>query len=63
MESLTDDLHRLPAKARCTKIREGAKHKIWTSPINGRVFSVPRMIKSPHTANEILKQAGLPKAF
>jgi hypothetical protein len=28
-----------------------------------RYFAVPRTIKSRHTANGILKQAGLPKAF
>jgi hypothetical protein len=34
----------------------------WISPINGRTFPVPRS-NSPHTANEVLKQAGLPKQF
>ena len=37
-------------------------HEKWRSPVNGRVFIVPRS-KSRHTANEVLKQAGLPKAF
>ena len=63
MASLTSDLHRLLVRAGCTKIREGSKHEIWLSPINARSFSVPRTVKSSHTANEILKQAGLPKAF
>jgi predicted RNA binding protein YcfA (HicA-like mRNA interferase family) len=37
-------------------------HEKWRSPITGRNFIVPRS-KSRHTANEVLKQAGLPKAF
>ncbi|HAN64756.1 MAG TPA: type II toxin-antitoxin system HicA family toxin, partial [Rhizobiales bacterium] len=28
-----------------------------------RYVTVPRSTKSRHTANEVLKQAGLPKAF
>lgn len=63
MGTLTSDLTRLLERAGCTKIREGGKHEIWRSPVNGLAFSVPRTVKSRHTANEILKQAGLPKAF
>jgi predicted RNA binding protein YcfA (HicA-like mRNA interferase family) len=36
-------------------------HEKWTGP-SGRTIIVPRS-KSRHTANEVLKQAGLPKAF
>jgi hypothetical protein len=36
---------------------------MWKSPINGKSFPVDHKIKSRHTANGILKQAGLPKAF
>jgi predicted RNA binding protein YcfA (HicA-like mRNA interferase family) len=42
--------------------RKGS-HEIWFSPVNGKHFTVPRSTKSRHTANEVLKQAGLPKAF
>jgi predicted RNA binding protein YcfA (HicA-like mRNA interferase family) len=38
-------------------------HDIWKSPVNGKSFPVDSKIKSRHTANGILKQAGLPKAF
>jgi predicted RNA binding protein YcfA (HicA-like mRNA interferase family) len=38
-------------------------HEIWKNPVSGRQVSVPRSTKSRHTANEVLKQAGLPKAF
>jgi hypothetical protein len=44
--------------------RPGGKgsHEKWFSPITGRLFIVPRS-KSRHTANAVLQQAGLPKAF
>jgi hypothetical protein len=38
-------------------------HEIWYSPITNRRFPVDAKIKSRHTANGILKQAGLPKQF
>jgi hypothetical protein len=38
-------------------------HEIWHSPITKRNFAVPIGIPSRHTANAILRQAGLPKAF
>jgi predicted RNA binding protein YcfA (HicA-like mRNA interferase family) len=48
----------------CYPLRSGnGSHEIWFSPVNDRPFTVPRTTKSRHTANEVLKQAGLPKAF
>ena len=48
----------------CRLVRTAkSSHEIWFSPINGRPVTVPRSTKSRHTANEVLKQAGLPKAF
>jgi len=48
----------------CVRSRPGkGSHEIWFSPIVNRNFTVPRSTKSRHTANEVLKQAGLPKAF
>ena len=43
---------------------EGGKgsHEKWQNPNSDRVVTVPRS-KSRHTANEVLKQAGLKKAF
>jgi hypothetical protein len=38
-------------------------HETWYSPINGRRFTVDDCIRSRHTANEALKQAGLEKQF
>ncbi len=50
--------------ASCTLVRQGkGSHEIWHSPITQRNFAVPVRILSRHTANAILRQAGLPKAF
>jgi predicted RNA binding protein YcfA (HicA-like mRNA interferase family) len=38
-------------------------HDIWKSPHTNRPFTVDGVIKSRHTANGVLKDAGLPKAF
>ena len=38
-------------------------HEIWFSPISKRRFPVDSKIKSRHTANAVLKQAGLLKKF
>jgi hypothetical protein len=44
--------------------RQGkGSHEIWHSPITRRNFPVPIGIPSRHTANAVLRQAGLPKAF
>jgi len=48
----------------CAIVRQGnGSHEIWRSPITQRNFAVPIGIPSRHTANAILRQAGLPKAF
>lgn len=48
----------------CTFVRQGrGDHEIWYSPITNRNFTVDHGCKSRHTANGIMKQAGLPKHF
>ncbi|WP_442944288.1 type II toxin-antitoxin system HicA family toxin [Nostoc sp.] len=48
----------------CYFERQGkGDHEIWYSPITDRRFVVDGIIKSRHTANGVLKQTGLPKAF
>lgn len=48
----------------CTFVRAGkGDHQIWFSPISNCHFTVDSKIKSRHTANGVLKQAGLPKHF
>jgi hypothetical protein len=50
--------------AGCRFERQGkGSHEVWSSPITRRMFAIPRNIRNPVLANEILKQAGLPKAF
>jgi hypothetical protein len=45
-------------------VRQGhGDHEIWCSPKTHRNFPVDSKIKSRHTANGVLKQAGLEKAF
>jgi hypothetical protein len=62
--SFTPELKRLLRDAGCYFIRTGrGDHEIWFSPIKGKPFVVDDKIKSHHTANAVLKQAGLPKAF
>ena len=51
-------------KAGCRFERQGrGDHEIWYSPITKARFVVDQNIKSRHTANAVLKQAGLPKKF
>jgi len=51
-------------KAGCWVDRQGkGDHEIWHSPHTDRRFPVDHKIKSKHTANGIMKQAWLPKAF
>jgi predicted RNA binding protein YcfA (HicA-like mRNA interferase family) len=57
-------LRRLLVRAGCTFVRAGkGSHEIWQSPVTKRRFPVPVGIVSRHTANGVLEQAGLPKAF
>ena len=38
-------------------------HDIWRNPATGRKVAFDGTIKSRHSANGVLKQSGLPKAF
>ena len=38
-------------------------HEIWFNPVTNQHVTVPRTTKSRHTANDVLKQAGLQKKF
>ncbi|QEE46942.1 type II toxin-antitoxin system HicA family toxin [Rhizobium sp. WL3] len=64
MASYIRELKERLTAAGCTFVRPGkGEHEIWYSPITHRHFTVDHGVKSRHTANETLKQAGLPKAF
>ena len=48
----------------CCFVRHGkGDHDVWHSPITGKNVAVDSKIKSRHTANEILKQVGIPYKF
>jgi predicted RNA binding protein YcfA (HicA-like mRNA interferase family) len=58
-----DLVHILQASG-CYLVRKGnGSHEIWYSPVSNQNVTVPRSTKSRHTANDVLKQAGLAKAF
>lgn len=64
MSDFSPPLKRILKDAGCHKEREGkGDHEIWFSPITNRRFPVDHKIKSRHTANGVLKQAGLEKQF
>ena len=57
-------LKKLLKDAGCTIVRKGkGDHEIWYSPHTNTNFPADNSIKSRHTANKTLKDAGLPKAF
>ncbi|MGP1383007.1 MAG: type II toxin-antitoxin system HicA family toxin [Thainema sp.] len=63
-KSLTPTLKKILLEAGCSFERQGkGDHEIWYSPITERRFVVDSAIKSRHTANAVLKQAGLDKQF
>jgi len=63
-KSFTPALKKKLTEAGCRFERRGkGDHDVWYSPITERRFVVDQSIKSRHTANAVLKQAGLPKAF
>jgi predicted RNA binding protein YcfA (HicA-like mRNA interferase family) len=57
-------LIKLLKDAGCSFVRHGkGSHEIWMSPITNRHFVVPFDVAKRSTANSVLTQAGLPKAF
>ncbi|MCJ2033049.1 type II toxin-antitoxin system HicA family toxin [Methylobacterium sp. J-068] len=62
--NLYPELVRRLREAGCTFVRDAkGSHEVWQSPITNRRFTIPRNTVMVHTANGILKDAGLPKAF
>jgi len=63
MKDFGKEVRKLLVEAGCAFLRHGkGDHDVWATP-TGRRVTVPVSIKSRHTANGILKDAGLPKAF
>jgi len=64
MSGFARELKKILSDNGCEFCRQGrGDHEIWHSQVNGRKFTVDSDIKSRHTANETLKQAGLEKKF
>ena len=64
MSDYSKDLKRRLQDAGCRFDRQGkGDHEIWYSPLTNIKFVVDNRIKSRHTANAVLKQAGLAKAY
>jgi hypothetical protein len=64
MADFAPDVKRIRRDHGCFFVRQGkGDHEMWKSPINGKSFPVDHKITSRHTANGIMKQAGLPKMF
>ncbi len=64
MGDFTADLKQALRDAGCRFVRQGkGDHEIWYSPVTAVHFVVDGAIRSRHTANGVLKQAGLPKRF
>ncbi|MBI2801525.1 MAG: type II toxin-antitoxin system HicA family toxin [Gammaproteobacteria bacterium] len=64
MAGYTRELKQALRAAGCRFHRQGkGDHEIWYSPMTDRYFPVDSDIKSRHTANAVLVQAGLAKQF
>jgi predicted RNA binding protein YcfA (HicA-like mRNA interferase family) len=64
MPSLSDQVKDILKANGCYFHRQGkGDHEIWYSPHSGRKFAVDHGMKSRHTANDIMKQAGLTHRF
>ena len=64
MAGYTSRLRKHLQASGCRFVRQGrGNHEIWFSPISNRSFPVDGDVKSRHTANAVLAQAGLKKIF
>ncbi|SDR08318.1 HicA toxin of toxin-antitoxin [Rhizobiales bacterium GAS191] len=64
MTDLAPALRRILQDHHFEMVRRGkGDHEIWRNTTTGRQTVVDGKIKSRHTANAVLKQAGLPKTF
>jgi predicted RNA binding protein YcfA (HicA-like mRNA interferase family) len=64
MNNLSPKVKKILKNNGCSFERQGkGDHEIWFSPITHIRFPVDNKIKSRHTANGVLKQAGISKHF
>jgi predicted RNA binding protein YcfA (HicA-like mRNA interferase family) len=60
MADYTKQVLDLLTDSKCYFVRRGkGSHKIWYSPVTNRTFTVVDKIENKHTANGILKDAGV----
>ena len=63
-QSFTPEVKRRLREGGCRFLRDGkGDHEIWENPATGRRFTVDGKIMSRHTANAVMKQAGLGHKF
>lgn len=64
VSNYTRELKKYLREAGCYFVRHGkGDHEIWYSPLTNTNITVDGAIPSRHTANTVLKQAGLSKRF
>ena len=64
MADFTKQLKKCLRQSDCRFERQGrGDHEIWYSPVTKIRFVLDQHIKSRHTANAVLKQAGVAKKF
>ncbi|HVW91859.1 MAG TPA: type II toxin-antitoxin system HicA family toxin [Devosia sp.] len=64
MKGYYRQLRKLLEEAGCTLVRYGkGDHQVWYSPVTKQNVIVDGGVVSRHSANGVLKQAGLKKAF
>ena len=65
MADYTRQLKKYLTENGCSFHRQGkGSHEIWYSPVSKQYFPIPvKHLRSRSTANGVLKQAGLEKAF
>jgi predicted RNA binding protein YcfA (HicA-like mRNA interferase family) len=64
LNNFSKPVKKLLSEAGWQPMRQGkGDHEIWYDPKTGKKVTVDSAMKSRHTANAVLKRAGLPKAF
>jgi len=64
MADYSPEVKKILRESGCYFVRQGkGDHEMWYSPSTNRSFPVDNKILSRHTANGVLKQAGIAKAF
>lgn len=64
MPKLSAQLKAILREHGCNFYRQAkGDHELWESPITKTRFPVDEGMKSRHSANGVLKQAGIPKKF